>query len=189
MENNTVVVCHHTNQWRIQDFPEEGALTPRGGGRQPMILSIFAENCMKMKKFWPRGGASLAPPLRSATANGQISIVMMLEHTYVKRMVTWGIFWSYSYFLTLKPTSDLIQIYPFKRQYFFQFAMLDTSWVEISVYCTPETESNRKLATQPTVQLFAMKWRCYQILYSQPVVSFFCILSIISFFVLNWQIC
>ena len=53
-----------TEQWRIQDFPEEGAPTPRG--RQPMILSIFAENCMKMKKFWPPGGgggsASPAPP-------------------------------------------------------------------------------------------------------------------------------
>ena len=58
------------HQWRIQDFPEEGAPTPRGG-RQPMILSIFSENCMKMKKFWPRGGgrASPAPPLRSATVH------------------------------------------------------------------------------------------------------------------------
>ena len=51
------------SQWRIQDFPEEGAPTPRGG-RQPMILSNFAENCMKMKKFWPPGGARVpcAPP-------------------------------------------------------------------------------------------------------------------------------
>ena len=51
------------SQWRIQDFPEEGALTPKGG-RQPIIWSIFPENCMKMKKFWARGGARVprAPP-------------------------------------------------------------------------------------------------------------------------------
>ena len=50
-------------QWRIQDFPEEGALTPKGG-RQPIIWPIFAKNCMKMKKFWA-GGARVprAPPL------------------------------------------------------------------------------------------------------------------------------
>ena len=53
-----------TSQWRIQDFQEEGALTPKGG-RQPISWPIFSENCMKMKKFWARRGgrASLAPPL------------------------------------------------------------------------------------------------------------------------------
>ena len=56
-------------QWRIQDFPEGGAPT-LGGGRQPIICLIFPENCMKMKKFWPRGGGArpwrppLDPPLR-----------------------------------------------------------------------------------------------------------------------------
>ena len=44
-----------TTQWRIQDFPEEGAPTP-GGGHHPIIWPIFPENCMKMKKFWARGG-------------------------------------------------------------------------------------------------------------------------------------
>ena len=49
-------------QWRIQDFPEEGALTPKGGCH-PIIWLIFADNCMKMKKFWA-GGARVprAPP-------------------------------------------------------------------------------------------------------------------------------
>ena len=58
------------NQWRIKDFPEEGALTPKGG-RQPIVWPIFPENCMKMKKFGARGGgrASLTPPLRSTTGN------------------------------------------------------------------------------------------------------------------------
>ena len=43
------------NQWWIQDFPEEGALTQ--SGREPIIWPIFPENCMKMKKFWTGGGA------------------------------------------------------------------------------------------------------------------------------------
>ena len=51
-------------QWRIQDFPEEGAPTPQGGGRQHMILPKFPKNCMKLKEFGPRGGARpLHPPL------------------------------------------------------------------------------------------------------------------------------
>ena len=44
-------------QWLIQDFPRGGAPTPKIA----IIFQIFAENCMKMKEFGPRG-ASLAPP-------------------------------------------------------------------------------------------------------------------------------
>ena len=44
-------------------FPRGGGATLKGG-RQPIIWSIFAENCMKMKKFWARGGARPSrPPL------------------------------------------------------------------------------------------------------------------------------
>ena len=56
-------------QWRIQDFPEEGAPTPQGG-RQHMILPIFPENCMKLKEFGPPGGGArpkfyyVDPPLQ-----------------------------------------------------------------------------------------------------------------------------
>ena len=53
------------NQSRIQDFPQGGAPTPKIA----IIFQSFAENCMKMKEFGPLGGASLAPPLRSANAN------------------------------------------------------------------------------------------------------------------------
>ena len=38
------------NQWRIQDFPEEGAPTLQGG-RQHTILPNFRKNCMKLKEF------------------------------------------------------------------------------------------------------------------------------------------
>ena len=38
-------------QWRIQDFPQGGAPTPKIA----IIFQIFAENCMKMKEFGPPG--------------------------------------------------------------------------------------------------------------------------------------
>ena len=45
-------------------FPRGGGANPKGGGREPIIWPIFPENCMKMKKFWARGGARVphAPP-------------------------------------------------------------------------------------------------------------------------------
>ena len=39
-------------QWRIQDFPQGGAPTPKIA----IIFQMFAENCMKMKEFGPGGG-------------------------------------------------------------------------------------------------------------------------------------
>ena len=41
-------------QWRIQDFPQGGAPTPKIA----IIFHIFAENCMKMKEFGPPGGGA-----------------------------------------------------------------------------------------------------------------------------------
>ena len=48
------------DQWRIQDFPQGGAPTPKS----PIIFQFFAKNCMKMKEFGPPGGAHIpgAPP-------------------------------------------------------------------------------------------------------------------------------
>ena len=55
-------------QWRIQDFPEEGALTPKGRGANLLFGQFFPKNSMKMKNFWARGGArGTRAPLRSAT--------------------------------------------------------------------------------------------------------------------------
>ena len=54
-------------QWRIQDFPDGGSHEPLDLRQNPIYVlfgKIFAENCMKMKEFGPRGGsAPLAPPL------------------------------------------------------------------------------------------------------------------------------
>ena len=51
-------------QWRIQDFPQGGAPTPKSA----IIFQFFAENCMKMKEFGPPGGGARVPgaPLGSA---------------------------------------------------------------------------------------------------------------------------
>ena len=58
------------NQWRIQDFPEEGPPNPKMGAPTYYLVKHFPTNCMKMKEFGPReGGASLASPT-SANANG-----------------------------------------------------------------------------------------------------------------------
>ena len=62
--------CVHASlvqmQWRIQDFPQGGAPTPKSA----IIFQFFAENCMKMKEFGPPGGGArpwrppLDPPMR-----------------------------------------------------------------------------------------------------------------------------
>ena len=45
------------------EFPRGGGANPKwGGGCQPIIWPIFPKNCMKMKKFWARGGARPSPP-------------------------------------------------------------------------------------------------------------------------------
>ena len=51
----------HLGQWRIQDFPQGGAPTPKIA----IIFQIYAENCMKMKEFGPPGGRARPwrPPL------------------------------------------------------------------------------------------------------------------------------
>ena len=43
------------NQWRIQDFPEDGVLAPKEGGANLLFGQFFPESCMKIKTFWTRG--------------------------------------------------------------------------------------------------------------------------------------
>ena len=42
-------------QWRIKDFPEEGAQLPRGGANI-RFCKKFPKNCMKLREFGPQGG-------------------------------------------------------------------------------------------------------------------------------------
>ena len=62
----------NTFQWRIQDFPQGGAPTPKSA----IIFQFFPENCMKMKEFQAPGGARTLPPLRSANAFIQPDIIL-----------------------------------------------------------------------------------------------------------------
>ena len=57
-------------QWRIQDFPEEGAPTPQGGAPTYEFVE-FSPKLHEIERISTPGGggrASPAPPLRSATA-------------------------------------------------------------------------------------------------------------------------
>ena len=56
----------YCTQWRIQDFPQGGAPTPKIA----IIFHIFAENCMKMKEFGPPGGGARVPGAPLGSANG-----------------------------------------------------------------------------------------------------------------------
>ena len=58
-------------QWRIQDFPQGGAPTPKSA----IIFQIFAENCMKMKEFGPPGGGRVpgAPRLDPPMENPKLT--------------------------------------------------------------------------------------------------------------------
>ena len=62
-----------TNQWRIQDFPEEG--------RQHEIFPKFPQNCMKSKEFGPPGGGGgrpkfyyVDPPLLMLSYSGGVRV-------------------------------------------------------------------------------------------------------------------
>ena len=65
----------HT-QWRIQDFPQGGAPTPKIA----IIFHIFAENCMKMKEFGSPGGGArpwrppLDPPMIRCVKLASVSV-------------------------------------------------------------------------------------------------------------------
>ena len=51
-------------QWRIQDFPKEGAPTPQGG-TPTYDFAKFSQKLHEIERIWAPGGgrASLAPPL------------------------------------------------------------------------------------------------------------------------------
>ena len=58
-------------QWRIQDFPEEGAVTPKGIFTNLLFAQFSPKTAGKWRNFGPEGGRGnrvpRVPPLRSAT--------------------------------------------------------------------------------------------------------------------------
>ena len=65
-------------QWRIKDFPEEGALTPKEGV-PTYYLANFSRKLHENEEILGQRGrrASLAPPLRSATALAWVNIFFL----------------------------------------------------------------------------------------------------------------
>ena len=63
-----------TVQWRIQDFPEEGAPTPNMGAPTYYLVKNFLKTAWKWKNLDPegRGRASLAPPLDPPMQFGEL---------------------------------------------------------------------------------------------------------------------
>ena len=75
-------------QWRIQDFPQGGAPTPK----ITIILQIFAKNCMKMKEFGPPGGARpWRPPwIRQCVCKISRSFSKFVHIFFIKTIFTWN---------------------------------------------------------------------------------------------------
>ena len=69
-----------SRQWRIQDFPEDGAPTPEGGN---ILFNQFShEFCMNMKKFWSRGGGH-APRLQPRSTTTEVIYLVNLSRSKV----------------------------------------------------------------------------------------------------------
>ena len=73
-----VCLSLYQHQWRIQDYPQGDAPTPKIAN----IFQNFAENCMKMKEFGSPGGgsASLVPPFGSANEHPDPDILRFEGH-------------------------------------------------------------------------------------------------------------
>ena len=57
----------HCKQWRIQDFPEEGTLTPKGGAPTYYLANFFRKLHENEEILGHGGGARPSRPPRSAT--------------------------------------------------------------------------------------------------------------------------
>ena len=64
-------------------FPRGGAPTPKSA----IIFQFFAENCMKMKEFGPRGGGVPGAPVRSADL---VVFVIVRQRSFGKVIVFTG---------------------------------------------------------------------------------------------------
>ena len=80
-----------TTQWRIQDFPEEGAPTPQGGANIRFCQN-FPKTAWNWKNLDPqgRGSASLAPPpLDPPLQLTNSTPVWLLQREALKRIGCW----------------------------------------------------------------------------------------------------
>ena len=70
------------DQWRIQDFPEEGAPTPQGGAPTYGFAKI-SQKPHEIERIWTPGGGARVPcaPLRSAT--GDYIVIQIRSNNYL----------------------------------------------------------------------------------------------------------
>ena len=69
---------HENYQWRIQDFPEEGAPTPQGAPTYEFVE--FSQKLHEIERIWtPRGGAGPCAPLRSATDYSHVKLLINVK--------------------------------------------------------------------------------------------------------------
>ena len=64
-------------QWRIQDFPEEGAPTPRGRGAPTYDFANNSQKLHEIERIWAPGGGGGASKIllcRSATEMDQLTL-------------------------------------------------------------------------------------------------------------------
>ena len=66
-EHPFLLINNFGYQWRIQDFPEEGGLTPKGGEDANLLFGQFSPKTASKWRNFGQGGARPSPPLRSAT--------------------------------------------------------------------------------------------------------------------------
>ena len=70
----------HPSQWRIQDFPEEGALTPKGVG-PTYYLAIFSRKLHENEEILGRGGARPShPPLDPPLLRMRAVMIELCHH-------------------------------------------------------------------------------------------------------------
>ena len=63
----SITIIDKTLQWRIEGFPEAGALNH-------YLAILFSENCMKMNEIEPVGEGEHALPLGSAKESASVSV-------------------------------------------------------------------------------------------------------------------
>ena len=62
-----------TSQWRIQNFPKEGAPTPKSA----IILHIFCWKPHENERFWIGGGGGLDPPMPPLREDDMIKDILL----------------------------------------------------------------------------------------------------------------
>ena len=86
----------YTGQWRIQDFPEEGAPTLQGGAPTYDFAKI-SQKLHEIERIWTPGGGRASKILLCRSATAGADSLSMLSHFFIgyfavsnhKKLQTW----------------------------------------------------------------------------------------------------